>query len=102
MKEEVDKIYSKVVLIHYDFPKLYKKWVTKYKSSLDNIKPLHVNQRYKTLLRVMSFDELNKKKQEKPKGRSVDDYNKYVDEVLKLTPHNQIFTVPLSHKFIEG
>lgn len=58
-------------------------------SFLDSIKPLSVNQRYKALLRDTDLDDMYRNRQGKPKGRLVDDYNKYVDEVLKLTPHNQ-------------
>lgn len=60
---------------------------------MDNIKPVIVNQRYKALLRDTDLDEMYRNRQGKPKGRLVDDYNKYVDEVLKLTPHNQAYIV---------
>lgn len=79
--------------MHHDFPNQYNKWCNKSTRSLDIIKPLDANKRYIKLLETSQSEPDQKSKKIKPESKSVDDYNKYVDELLKLTPHNQTYSV---------
>eukprot|EP00826_Nyctotherus_ovalis_P064820 TRINITY_DN9516_c0_g2_i1.p1 TRINITY_DN9516_c0_g2~~TRINITY_DN9516_c0_g2_i1.p1 ORF type:complete len:205 (-),score=34.83 TRINITY_DN9516_c0_g2_i1:549-1163(-) len=92
-KEEIDSVYPCIIQTQHDFPKLYKKWHAKSPSRLSNINPTAVNERCKTLLGTSLSKEPHR---ENRSGKEfVVDYNKYVDELLSLTPYSQSCSVCL-------
>lgn len=52
-----------------------------------------MNERYKLLLQRNSEEGKAKGKKPQSGTKLVEDFNKYVDELLKLTPHNKAYPV---------
>lgn len=90
----IDKTYMKVIKMQHDFPNQYNKWYNRTERKLDIIKPAAVNERYKALIKsgLAKPPEVAKPK---TGSKLIDDYNKYVDDLLKLSSHNQNYPVAL-------
>jgi len=93
-KDEVAQIYDKIALMHHDFANQYNKWHAKTAETLDKIKPVEVNSQFKQLTRNLCGDKKTPSKlKKKQDSKYAMDYNKFVDDLLKLTPHNQNYPV---------
>ena len=90
---EFNSIYEKIITVRHEFPNQYAKWSNKHSYTLDIIKPSKVNERYKLLLQRNSEEGKAKGKKPQSGTKLVEDFNKYVDELLKLTPHNKAYPV---------
>lgn len=67
-----------------DFAMYYNKWREKILEILNYVNPTYINEKYKTLLSVATEEKAPRSLQEFQA-----DYNKYVDDLLKLTPHKR-------------
>jgi len=59
---------------------------------LDKVKPATANERYRALQKT-GLAKPQETVKLKVDSKLVDDYNKYVDDILKLTSHNQNYPV---------
>ena len=92
-KEEVALIYDKIAITYHDFANQYNKWHGKTSDALDRIRHIEVNSQYKTLTKTEPEKKPQKAKKSKLGSKFAVDYNKFVDDLLKLTPHNQTYPV---------
>ncbi len=89
-------LYDKVAMCQHDFANQYNKWHNKTSASLENIKLPGLNAQYKLLVRALPEKKPPKPRRPKLGSKFAVDYNKFVDDLLRLTPHNQSYPVPSS------
>lgn len=90
-KGEFETWYKKIAVGHNKFASNYNKWQSKTGANL-TFTPLQLNTQYKALKRAenpiaKTLDLNSKFPKGKITGKELTDYNKFVDDLLKLTPH---------------
>jgi len=82
--------YANLTRSYKNFADQYNKWHEKTSCSLSHSNHLQINNQYKVLLNAAT-----ERKPPRSLKKFQADYNKYVDDLLKLAPHKQTYPVSL-------